>query len=277
MINLVDKKMFEESLRFRIASVNKTVTQIYDQPPLDADTIVKKYLGIREKILPLMEDTGLALHHAVISGKKVLMEGAQGTLLDVDHGTYPFVTSSNPVSAGTCIGSGIGPTQINEILGVMKAYTTRVGEGPFPTELSGSDGDEMREIGKEYGATTGRPRRCGWFDLVIGRYAARINGLTGLAITKLDVLDSMRTLKICVGYQYKGRIITEFPADVAALQNCEPIYESLPGWQMSTAEVTHYEDLSENDRNYLEHLEKQIGVPIKMISVGPMRKKTIIK
>lgn len=277
MIDLVDKKTFEESLRFRIASVNKTVTQIYDQSPLDAENMVKKYLIIREKILPLMDDTGLALHHAVISGKKILMEGAQGTLLDVDHGTYPFVTSSNPVSAGTCIGSGIGPTQIDEVLGVMKAYTTRVGEGPFPTELSGSDGDEIREIGKEYGATTGRPRRCGWFDLVIGRYAARINGLTGLAITKLDVLDSMRTLKICIGYQQKGKKITEFPADVAALENCEPIYESLPGWQMSTSEVTQYGDLPENARNYLEHLEKQIGVPIKMISVGPMRKKTIIK
>ena len=277
LIDLVDKKAFEELLRSRIRSVNKTVTQIYDQSPLNEDDMVEKYLVLREKIIPFMEDTGLALYQAVVSGKKVLMEGAQGTLLDVDHGTYPFVTSSNPVSAGACVGSGIGPTQIDEILGVMKAYTTRVGEGPFPTELTGADGDEMREIGKEYGATTGRPRRCGWFDMVIGRYAARVNGLTGLAITKLDVLDSMSTLKICVGYHYKGKTISEFPADVDILESCEPVYESLPGWQVSTTDVTRYEELPENARKYLEYLEQQIGVPVKIISVGPMRKKTILK
>ena len=277
LIDLVDKKAFEELLRSRIRSVNKTVTQIYDQSPLNEDDMVEKYLVLREKIIPFMEDTGLALYQAVVSGKKVLMEGAQGTLLDVDHGTYPFVTSSNPVSAGACVGSGIGPTQIDEILGVMKAYTTRVGEGPFPTELTGADGDEMREIGKEYGATTGRPRRCGWFDMVIGRYAARVNGLTGLAITKLDVLDSMSTLKISVGYHYKGKTISEFPADVDILESCEPVYESLPGWQVSTTDVTRYEELPENARKYLEYLEQQIGVPVKIISVGPMRKKTILK
>jgi adenylosuccinate synthase len=275
--DLVDQEIFEKLLRSRIRSVNNRVTQIYNQPPLDEDKMVDKYLGIREKIIPLMEDTGFELYQAVVADKKVLMEGAQGTLLDVDHGTYPFVTSSNPVSAGACVGSGIGPTQINEILGVMKAYTTRVGEGPFPTELTGTDGDEMREMGKEYGATTGRPRRCGWFDLVIGRYAARINGLTGLAITKLDVLDSLNTLKICVGYQYKGKILTEFPADVSSLEECEPIYETLPGWQESTTDITKYEQLPENARKYLEYLESQIGVPVKMISVGPMRKKTILK
>ena len=276
-IDLVDKKIFAELLHSRIKSVNKTITQIYDQSPLDGDNLVEKYLGLRDQIIPFMGDTGLALYQAVVSGKKILMEGAQGTLLDVDHGTYPFVTSSNPVSAGACMGSGIGPTQIDEILGVMKAYTIRVGEGPFPTELTGPDGAEMREIGKEYGATTGRPRRCGWFDLVIGRYAARINGLTGLAITKLDVLDSMSSLKICVGYRYNGKTITEFPADVVNLKNCEPVYESLPGWQTSTTDVTRYEDLPENARKYLEYLEQQIGVPLKMISVGPMRKKTVIK
>jgi adenylosuccinate synthase len=277
LIDLIEKKVFEELLRSRIRSVNKMVTKIYEQPPINENEMVEKYLILRDKIIALKKDTSLALYQAVISGKKVLMEGAQGTLLDVDHGTYPFVTSSNPVSAGACIGSGISPTQVNEILGVMKAYTTRVGEGPFPTELSGSDGNEMREIGKEYGATTGRPRRCGWFDMVIGRYAARVNGLTGLAITKLDVLDSMKTIQICVGYQYKGKNIIEFPADVPSLENCEPIYESLPGWQRSTSDVTHYEELPENARIYLEYLEKQIGVPIKMISVGPMRKKTIFK
>jgi adenylosuccinate synthase len=275
--DLVDQEIFEKLFRSRIRSVNSRVTQIYNQSPLDEELLVDKYLRIREKIIPLMEDTGFELYQAVVTGKKVLMEGAQGTLLDVDHGTYPFVTSSNPVSAGACVGSGIGPTQIDEILGVMKAYTTRVGEGPFPTELTGTDGDEMREMGKEYGATTGRPRRCGWFDLVIGRYAARTNGLTGLAITKLDVLDSLDTLKICAGYKYKGKILTEFPADVTSLKECEPIYETLPGWQESTTDTTKYEELPENARKYLEYLESQIGVPVKMISVGPMRKKTILK
>ncbi len=277
MVDLVDERVFIELLHSRLRSVNKSLEKIYDHPPLPIDEMVNKYLQMRTQIIPFIKDTSLALYQAVTSGKKVLMEGAQGTLLDVDHGTYPFVTSSNPVSAGACIGSGIGPTQINEILGVMKAYTTRVGEGPFPTELTGFKGDEIREIGKEYGATTGRPRRCGWFDLVIARYAARVNGLTGLAITKLDVLDQMKSIKICTSYRYTGNEISEFPADLSRLERCEPVYQELPGWQSNTSEASRYRELPDNAQKYLQFLEEQIGVPIRMVSVGPMRKKTIIK
>ena len=277
MVDLINEKMFIELLQSRLRSVNKALEKIYNQPTLHIDEMVNKYLEMRTQIIPFIEDTGLVLYQAVTAGKKVLMEGAQGTLLDIDHGTYPFVTSSNPVSAGACIGTGIGPTQINEILGVMKAYTTRVGEGPFPTELTGSEGDEIRDIGKEYGATTGRPRRCGWFDLVIARYAARVNGLTGLAITKLDVLDRMTSIKICTGYEYMDKNISEFPADLSRLEQCEPVYKELPGWQTDTSNATNYQDLPDNAQKYLQFLEEHIGVPIRMVSVGPMRKKTIIK
>ena len=277
MVDLIDEKMFIELLQSRLRAVNRTLEKMHQQPPLHSDEMLNKYLEMRTQIIPLIEDTGLVLYQAVTARKKVLMEGAQGTLLDIDHGTYPFVTSSNPVSAGACIGTGIGPTQINEILGVMKAYTTRVGEGPFPTELTGSEGDEIREIGKEYGATTGRPRRCGWFDLVIARYAARVNGLTGLAITKLDVLDRMTSIKICIGYRYMEKNISEFPADLSQLEQCEPVYRELSGWETDTSDATDYKDLPDNAQKYLQFLEEHIGVPIRMVSVGPMRKKTIIK
>ncbi len=243
MIDLFDQKLLAEKLKMRVTAVNEILHTIYHQTPVSLSDILQEIIKVSPVIKPLVTDTTVLLNQAVNEGKNILMEGAQGTLLDVDHGTYPFVTSSNPVSAGACLGSGIGPTKINHILGVVKAYTTRVGEGPFPTELKGKEGAALREAGQEYGATTGRPRRCGWFDLVVARYAARINGLTSLAITKLDVLDSLSEIKVCTAYQYKDERIDEFPADINILQKCTPVYDTLPGWNSSTSEASRYNQL----------------------------------
>jgi adenylosuccinate synthase len=275
--DILDENIFVKKLRARILTINKSIEKIYQQAPLNADELIEENLELVSKIKPMITDVSMLLSQAIHDGKKILLEGAQGTLLDVDHGTYPFVTSSNPVSAGACVGAGIGPTKIDEIIGVIKAYTTRVGEGPFPTELKGEEGDQIREMGKEYGATTGRPRRCGWFDLVIARYSARINGLTNFVITKLDVLDSLKTIKVCVGYKFKDQVFKEFPAQLAILEDCEPIYEEFPGWQQETSDINDYAELPEAARSYIEFIESQVGVPVKMISVGPMRKRTIIK
>jgi len=275
--DILNENIFIKKLRARILTINKSIEKIYHQAPLNADELIEENLKLVSKIKPMITDVSVLLDQAINDGKKILLEGAQGTLLDVDHGTYPFVTSSNPVSAGACVGAGIGPTKINEIIGVIKAYTTRVGEGPFPTELRGEEGDNIREMGKEYGATTGRPRRCGWFDLVIARYSARINGLTNFVITKLDVLDSLKTIKVCVGYRLKDQVFKEFPAQLDILEDCDPIYEEFPGWQQETSDIKEYAELPEAARSYIEFIESQVGVPIKMISVGPMRKRTIIK
>ena len=277
LADILDEDAFIKKLRARIHTINNSIEKIYQQAPLNVDELIEENLALAARIKPMIKDVSLILHQAISDGKKVLLEGAQGTLLDVDHGTYPFVTSSNPVSGGACVGAGIGPTKIDEIIGVLKAYTTRVGEGPFPTELKGEEGDQIREMGKEYGATTGRPRRCGWFDLVIARYSARINGLTGFVITKLDVLDSLKTIKICMGYRYQNQIFNEFPARLNILEECEPIYEELPGWQQETQDIKVYNDLPEAARNYIEFIESKVDIPVKMISVGPMRKRTIIK
>jgi len=205
-----------------------------------------------------------------------MFEGAQGALLDIDHGTYPYVTSSNPIAGGACVGSGIGPTLINRVLGVAKAYSTRVGEGPFPTELQDSTGETLRERGAEFGTTTGRPRRCGWVDAVVLRYAARINGLTDLAITKLDVLDSFAAVKICVAYRYQGKLLYEFPENNQVLEQCEPEYLIMPGWQKDISDISEYEELPVNARAYLEKIEELTGVKQTLISVGPKRKQTIV-
>lgn len=277
MIDLFDQKTLAEKLKMRVTAVNEILQNIYHQAPVSLSDILHEIIKVSPVIKPLITDTTLLLNNAINEGKKILMEGAQGTLLDVDHGTYPFVTSSNPVSAGACLGSGIGPTKINHIVGVVKAYTTRVGEGPFPTELKSKEGAALREVGQEYGATTGRPRRCGWFDLVVARYAARINGLTALAITKLDVLDSLKEISVCTAYQYKDERIDEFPANINILEKCKPIYETLPGWNSTTSDVSRYNQLPLKARKYLEYLESHIEVPISMISVGAMRDKTIFK
>lgn len=275
--DLLDENVFKGLIFEKVSRVNQYFRQIGLDQQLDPQAEWQLYAGFRERLLPFIEDTGVLLWEAVNKRKKVLLEGAQGTLLDVDHGTYPFVTSSNPTSGGACVGSGIPPTRIDTVTGVLKAYTTRVGEGPFPTELLDADGEKLREIGGEFGATTGRPRRCGWFDLVIARYAARVNGLTEIALTKLDVLDKFSSIKVCTGYRLNGKIIEEFPASVKDLEACDPVYHELPGWNSDTSDAREWGDLPRNAQRYIEFIESALGVPVKIVSVGPGRSKTIIK
>jgi len=230
-----------------------------------------------ERLKPWVRDVSLMLHDAMRGGSSILFEGAQGTLLDIDHGTYPYVTSSNASIGGVCTGLGVGPRAIHGVLGVVKAYTTRVGEGPMPTELVAEMGNRLRESGNEYGAVTGRPRRCGWFDAVVARYGARINGLDALALTKLDVLDRLEQIDICTAYTLGGRTITEFPSDVGQLAACTPVYESMPGWTTPTAGVRRFEDLPENAKRYIARLEEVSGVPAAIISTGSERDDTILR
>ncbi|KPJ87430.1 MAG: adenylosuccinate synthetase [Gemmatimonas sp. SG8_17] len=230
---------------------------------------------IAPALLPLITDTGHLIHESIKAGKNVLLEGAQGALLDVDHGTYPFVTASNTIAGGACIGAGVGPTVIDAVLGVIKAYTTRVGNGPFPTEAPGDIGDRLRESGGEYGATTGRPRRCGWFDSVVARYAARINGLTNLAITKLDVLDGFDEISICVGYRVGGEVMDTVPGDMEVLDSVEPLYEAHAGWRCSTAGVRALSDLPREARAYIDRMTELVGAPVSYVSVGNRRDQII--
>lgn len=229
------------------------------------------------EMAPLVTDTAMYLTKAILAGKTVLFEGAQGTMLDIDHGTYPFVTSSNGTSGGATVGTGVPPTMITGVLGIMKAYTTRVGGGPFPTELHDGVGEHIRERGHEYGASTGRPRRCGWFDSVVSRYAVLINGLSSIAMTKLDVLDTLPELKICIGYRHNGTVLTDIPHDATILEAVEPVYETFPGWQASTAGITTYADLPEKARAYIDRLTELVGCGIGLISTGPDRNETIIR
>jgi adenylosuccinate synthase len=277
IVDLLDRETFEQKLRRNVKEKNELLNKIYQKISLDVEEIIKEYLHFDQIIDPYIKDVSIYLNNAIDLGKSVLLEGAQGTLLDVDHGTYPFVTSSNPVSGGACIGVGIGPGKITEVLGVMKAYTTRVGAGPFPTELLDREGEFLRREGQEFGATTGRPRRCGWFDAVVARYAIRINGINSLAITKLDVLDKLESIKVCTGYRYNGKVLTEFPTEARILQNCEAIYESLPGWKQSTGEIKNWNNLPPIARQYLEYLETVTKVPVKIISVGSKRSQTIFR
>ncbi|MEL6821079.1 MAG: adenylosuccinate synthase [Calditrichota bacterium] len=277
IVDLLDRSLFEEKLRRNIAEKNELLEKIYGQVPLDVEQIIDQYLAFDELIDPYIKDTSVYLNSAIEEGKSILLEGAQGTLLDVDHGTYPYVTSSNPSSGGACIGVGIGPTKIDEVLGIIKAYTTRVGEGPFPTELLDEDGEFLRREGNEFGATTGRPRRCGWFDAVIARYAVRINGIDNLAITKLDVLDRFERIKVCTGYKYGDKILREFPTDPMILENCEPVYEEHPGWLEPTTDVRSWDDLPKIARDYLSFLEEITGAPAKIVSVGSKRSQTIFR
>ncbi len=266
----------EEALRERIAFKNILIEKIYGGNPLDADAIISDYKKYAERIKPYVKDTGVMVYEAVQSGKKVLLEGAQGTLLDVDYGTYPYVTSSHPISGGFAIGSGIGPNMINEILGIAKAYTTRVGKGPFVTELFDDTGDSIREKGHEYGTTTGRARRCGWFDAVAVRYSARVNGMTSVALMLLDVLSGFDEIKICTSYKYNNEIITDFPSSLDVLAKCEPVYESIEGWSEDITQAKSFEELPINAQKYVKKIEEIIDVPIKIISVGPKRSQTIM-
>jgi adenylosuccinate synthase len=274
--DLLDMAVFEEKLGRALEQKNAFLTAVYGKEPLAMEPILKEYRGCAERLRPHVVDASLLVHEALTQGQNVLFEGAQGTLLDIDHGTYPFVTSSSPVAGGACTGVGIGPRQIDGVIGVSKAYTTRVGAGPFPTELSDAVGDHLREVGQEYGTTTGRPRRCGWFDGVILRYAARVNGLTSLALTKLDVLTGLPRVKICVGYEYNGQVLKEFPYQGMVLARCQPIYEEMDGWIEDISGARTYDELPPQTRAYVTRLQELAGVPIDIISVGPEREETIL-
>ncbi|MDX9871761.1 MAG: adenylosuccinate synthase [Clostridia bacterium] len=277
LVDLLDEEEFAARLKRNLEEKNNLLQKIYDTEGFDFEEVFQQYRGYLPRIEKYITDTSVIIHQFLSAKKNVLFEGAQGTLLDMDHGTYPYVTSSHPVAGAACIGAGVGPSEINKTIGVVKAYTTRVGEGPFPTELSGEVGEFIREQGQEYGTTTGRARRCGWLDTVILRYAARINGLNSIAVTKLDVLDQLETIKICTAYEYRGEILTEFPASLKVLAECKPIYEELAGWQSDTSLVKKYEDLPAKTKVYLERLCELIHVPASIIAVGPKREQTIVR
>jgi adenylosuccinate synthase len=275
VLDLRHPKRVRELVEIGAERADSQLASFGSRTRVDVDDVMSLLGRLAQRLLPLAEDVGLLIHRARGAGAAVLLEGAQGSLLDVDHGTYPFVTSSNTTSGGAAVGVGIAPTAIDAVLGVVKAYTTRVGNGPLPTELDEPLAERMRELGNEYGATTGRPRRCGWFDAVVVRYAARVNGLTGLAVTKLDVLDTFDRIAICSGYAFDGEMHTEFPGDVAALEKLEPRYEWLDGWERSTADARRLEDLPREARRYLDRLRELVETPITYVSVGTRRDQII--
>jgi adenylosuccinate synthase len=276
VIDLMDEKRMPKKLRWAIEQKNIVLQKLYNLEPLDADAIIEEYRGYADRLRPHVVDASLKVDAAIRERRNILFEGAQGTLLDLDHGTYPYVTSSNPVAGGACIGVGVGPTCIDRVIGVAKAYTTRVGEGPFPTELHDDIGNHIGEVGAEFGTTTGRKRRCGWFDGVIGRYAVRINGLDCLAVTKLDVLDDLEEIKVCTAYELDGKVVHDFPSDSRAFARAIPIYETLAGWKQSTSECKTVEELPTNAKEYLKFLADLTGTPIAIISLGASRGQTII-
>jgi len=247
---------------------------VYDHEGLDADKIVKEYINFDKAIDSYITDVPAYLSNVIAEGKSVLLEGAQGALLDVDFGTYPFVTSSSPTSGGACTGTGIPPTKIDSVFGIVKAYTTRVGNGPFPSELEDADGEKLRKDGAEFGATTGRPRRCGWFDAFLVKYSAMINGIGSVAITKLDVLSNFDKIKVCVGYELNGKTLKSFPTDVERLDDVRPIYEELDGWKENITGCKSYSDLPAKTKKYLDFIAKQAGIKLEIISVGPKRRQT---
>jgi len=274
--DLLNKEGFQSRLSSVLEFKNAMLTKIYNTPPLSLKEIYEQYCHYGERLAPIIQDTGSILQEMVSRKESVLLEGAQGTMLDPDFGTYPYVTSSSPLSAGSSIGSGINPKQINNIIGVFKAYTTRVGSGPMPTELKDKTGELIREQAHEYGATTGRPRRCGWFDAVAGRFSVQINGFSGIALTRLDILDIFDSIKICTGYKLDGDKIDHFPSDIATLDKCQPIYEELPGWQTSTTDIRGLKQLPPQARHYIARLEELLSCPIDIISVGAKRDQTIM-
>tara|TARA_B100001250_G_scaffold120220_2_gene102039 strand:- start:22893 stop:24173 length:1281 start_codon:yes stop_codon:yes gene_type:complete len=276
VMDLFDEKGLKNKLRNAVEAKNQIIQKIYNLEPLEFNPILDTYSSFADRLKPFVCDISVFLNDAIDSGKNVLFEGAQGTLLDVDHGTYPYVTSSNTTAGAACTGSGVGPTLIEEVIGVTKAYTTRVGNGPFPTEMLGDEGDHLRRLGNEFGATTGRARRCGWFDVPILRSAKRLNGLTSIALTRLDTLDTMERLKVCVAYNYRGERLEQFPADLEIVADCQPIYEEIQGWKSSTAHIRAYEDLPSLARAYVDLLVESIGLPASLISVGPERDATIV-
>lgn len=274
--DLYDPEVFRSKLAYNVEFKNKILTKVYGADPVDFESIYNDYMGYAEQLKPYVTDTNVAVVKAIKEGKKVLFEGAQATMLDLDHGTYPFVTSSHPVAGGASVGAGVGPNYLKNIVGVVKAYSTRVGAGPFPTEQLNEIGDTLRNVGHEFGTVTGRPRRTGWLDLAVVSYAAGLNSLDYLAITRLDILDTLPELKICVGYELNGKIVEGFPASLADLEACTPIYETLPGWQTDISGVRKYEDLPAAARAYVERIAEVTGVPLGIVSVGPNRSQTIV-
>jgi adenylosuccinate synthase len=275
--DLLDEEVLLERLRFILDYKNIIMTKIYGVSPLPLDEVYGKYCRYGERLAPHIRETATMLEEALSREELVLLEGAQGALLDPDFGTYPYTTSSSPLVGGSCLGAGLSPFRINRALGVFKAYCTRVGAGPMPTELKDEIGDLIRDRAHEYGTTTGRPRRCGWFDAVAARFSTRINGFTGIVVTRLDILDGFAQLKICVGYELDGDKTDYFPASVAALERCQPIYEELPGWQASTRHIRQYEQLPTEARQYIARLEELTSCPVNLICVGPGREENIYK
>ncbi len=273
--DLLQPELFKEKLKANLFHINFLLENLYKAPGFQAEEIYNEYMGYAETLKGYIADTDILINKTIAENGNVLFEGAQGTLLDIDHGTYPYVTSSNSIAGGACTGLGVGPTKISGVLGVVKAYTTRVGSGPFPTEIRDSLGEKIREKGGEYGATTGRPRRCGWLDMVILRHSARINGLTGIAITKLDILDGLDSIKICTAYKHDGKIYEEFPKEINILQECEPVYEELEGWSTATLGMKEIHELPEAAKAYIKKIENMVGVQVQIISTGQKRDELI--
>lgn len=277
MGDIVDPEYFLERLKNAVAIKNDLLGKLYGVEPFDAEEIAKEYLALAEQIKGQITDTSFLLDEALKNGKKVCFEGAQGTLLDIDHGTYPFVTSSNPNAGAACVGAGVGPQHINSVLGIIKSYTTRVGAGPFPTEQDNEVGVELQTRGHEFGTVTGRTRRCGWLDLALVNYSIRINGITELALMKLDILDTLPEIQICTGYRLRGEEIKYFPGRLDDLELVEPIYETVPGWECDTTSCTSYDELPEAAKAFVARVEALTGVPVKIVAVGPGREQTIIR
>lgn len=272
--DLLDREVFEEKLARNLEEKNRLLEKMYDTEGFKIEDILDEYYEYGQQVKKYVVDTSVVLNDALDEGRRVLFEGAQGVMLDIDQGTYPFVTSSNPVAGGVTIGSGVGPTKIQHVVGVSKAYTTRVGDGPFPTELHDEIGDQIREVGREYGTTTGRPRRVGWFDSVVVRHARRVSGITDLSLNSIDVLTGIEKLKICVAYKLNGEITEEFPASLNELAKCEPVYEEMPGWTEDITGVKNLSELPANARHYLERISQLTGIPLSIFSVGPDRSQT---
>lgn len=273
--DLMHKEVFEAKLKDNVEAKNDIITKIYGGDTLDFEAIYNEYLAYAERMRPFVKDISVEVYNNIKAGKNVLFEGAQGTLLDIDYGTYPYVTSSNTIAGGVCTGAGVGPTAITNAVGIAKAYTTRVGKGPFPTELFDATGDWIREKGHEYGVTTGRARRCGWLDLVILKTTARISGLTSFVVTKVDTLAGMEKVKICTGYKFDGKVIDYVPASLEDLAKCEPVYEEFDGWDESIENARSYDELPENAKKYLKRIEEFTDTRISIVSVGPKRNQTI--
>ncbi len=275
-IELIDTEVFIERVKSIVKEKNFYLKNFLSYETVDPESIINQYNGYAKKLAPYVTNISIIIDDALKEGKQVLFEGAQGAHLDIDHGTYPYVTSSNTIAGNACSGAGVGPKKITGVIGIVKAYTTRVGEGPFPAELFDETGDAIQKKGVEFGATTGRKRRCGWLDTVILRNAVRLNGLTGIAVTKLDVLDGLETVNICTSYEYNGKPVNDFPASLKKLAACKPVYETLPGWSEDISSIKKFEDLPQNTINYLKRVEELIETPINIVSVGPGRDETIM-